>query len=376
MMKKSLVAVLAVAGSTAVMAQSSVTLFGVVDAGVGSYKSTGTGRVTGMFSGGYNTPRLGFRGVENLGGGLSAGFWLEGQVNPDTGTGASSGAFAFTRRSTISLTGPFGEVRLGRDFVASYPMTFSFDVSEQRGFSQVEILGMSSAGVSGVSAFRASNSVSYFLPNTLGGFYGQLQYAFGESASTATPTANAAGLSASAAAAATKRTGNYAGIRGGYASGPVNVAASYGQYFDATRTVSGSSYAGDFKVANVGASYDFGFVKPMGFVQTDKIEGRAGIPAYQFNTYAIGATAPIGAGLLRVQASHYKQDNTANGANKYSVGYVYNLSKRTALYGDVARLNNKGISTYQVDGVSGLSIAAPVAGGNSTAFGVGVKHSF
>ena len=376
-MKRACIAAAALAASTAGMAQSSVTMFGVVDVGVGSYQSTGAGRVNGLFSGGNTTPRLGFRGVEDLGGGLSAGFWLEGQVNPDVGGGASqTTGFNFARRSTISLMGPFGEVRMGREFVASYPMTFDFDVSEQRGFSQVEFLGMGAAGVNGISAFRTGNAVSYFLPKTLGGVYGQLQYAFGEANSSVTPQTNAAGLSTTAANASTNKTGNYMGGRLGYAKGNWNVAASYGQYSDAVRVVGSSAYASDFKVANIGTSYDFGFIKPMGFVQTDRIDGRANIPKFQFNTYSVGATAPIGAGEFRIQASHYKQENTADGANKFSVGYVYNLSKRTALYADVARLNNKSVSNYQIDGVSGLNSNAPVAGGKSTGFGIGVKHSF
>ncbi|WP_082448265.1 porin [Xylophilus sp. Leaf220] len=376
-MKKALIAVAALVACTAGMAQSSVTLFGTLDAGVGRLKSSGTSHVTGLLNGGNSTSRLGFRGTEDLGGGLSAGFWLEGALNNDVGGGSSqTGGFDFQRRSTVSLFGTFGEVRLGRDFVASYPMTFDYDVSGQRGFEQVEILGMSTSGVTGVSAFRTSNSVSYLLPSTLGGFFGQVQYGFGEGNSSVVPVANAAGISTSAAAAATKKTGNYMGVRGGYGSGPFKVSASYGQYSDATRVVGASAYASDFKVANIGASYDFGIVKPMGFIQTDKIGGRGAIAAFQFNTYAIGATAPVGPGLIRVQASHYTQDNSSNGANKVSLGYVHNLSPRTALYADVARLNNKGASTYQVGGVGGLSNNGPVAGGNSTGIAIGMKHSF
>ncbi|MFE8644374.1 porin [Sphingomonas sp. NCPPB 2930] len=376
-MKKALIAVAALVACTAGMAQSSVTLFGTVDAGVGRLKSSGTGHVTGLLNGGNSTSRLGFRGTEDLGGGLAAGFWLEGALNNDVGGGSSqTGGFDFQRRSTVSLFGTFGEVRLGRDFVASYPMTFDYDVSGQRGFEQVEILGMGTAGVTGVSAFRTSNSVSYLLPSTLGSFFGQVQYGFGETNSSVVPVANAAGISTSAAAAATKKTGNYLGVRGRYGSGPFKVSASYGQFADATRVVGASAYASDFKVANIGASYDFGIVKPMGFIQTDKIGGRGPIAAFQFNTYAIGATAPVGPGLIRVQASHYTQDNSSNGANKVSLGYVHNLSPRTALYADLARLNNKGASTYQVGGVGGLGTNGPVAGGNSTGFAIGMKHSF
>jgi predicted porin len=376
-MKKILAAAAALTAAGATMAQSSVTLFGVIDAGVASVRSSGAGNVTGLLSGGHTTPRLGFRGVEDLGGGLSAAFWLEGRLNNDTGGGAGqNAAFNFTRRSTVSLLGPFGEVRLGRDFVASYPLAYTFDVTDNRGLGQIEIYGLATAGVTSADAFRASNAISYFLPRNLGGFYGQAQYVFGEGSSTTVAQTNALGLSNSAANAATRKTGDYVGGRFGYANGPVNVMASYGQYLDATRVVGAAAYAADFKVANFGASYDFGIVKIMGLVQTDRIDGQATIATFKFTTYSVGAVVPFGVSEVRAQVSRYKLDGSDNGANKASLGYVYNLSKRTALYAEAARLNNKGTARYQLEGISGVSIGAPTGGGSSTGYAVGVKHSF
>src|SRR5450830_547499 len=101
--------------SGAAMAQSSVTLFGTMDLGV-RHVDNGDSSVTSVSSHGASTSKIGFRGEEDLGGGWGAGFWLEAQVDPDTGlTGGSNGtglAF-FNRRSTVSLSGPWGEVRLG-----------------------------------------------------------------------------------------------------------------------------------------------------------------------------------------------------------------------------------------------------------------------
>ena len=119
-MKKSLIALAVLAASGAAMAQSSVTLFGIVDTGVG-YIDNGGNEVAGSTAGqnkygmttsGNATSRLGFRGVEDLGGGLKAGFWLEGQIDGDDGNAAG---FNFKRRSTLSLMGGFGEVRMGRE---------------------------------------------------------------------------------------------------------------------------------------------------------------------------------------------------------------------------------------------------------------------
>ena len=126
-MKKSLIALAVLAASGAAMAQSSVTLFGVVDATY-AYGSGSASNKSQLTNSGYNSSRLGFRGVEDLGGGMTASFWLEAGVNNDNGSGANTntnnqatgatggGGLTFNRRSTVSLSGGFGEVRLGRDF--------------------------------------------------------------------------------------------------------------------------------------------------------------------------------------------------------------------------------------------------------------------
>src|SRR5687768_18396130 len=112
-MKKSLLA-LAVLGvfAGAASAQSSVTLFGVVDANAKAVKN-GSTTTKQLGTDGLASSRLGFRGVEDLGGGMSAGFWIEGGLQPDTG---NAGGMNWQRRSTVSLMGGFGEVRLGRDY--------------------------------------------------------------------------------------------------------------------------------------------------------------------------------------------------------------------------------------------------------------------
>jgi len=389
-MKKSLIALAVLAASGAAMAQSSVTLFGVIDAGVAYVKNDGAGHSTGLISGGNSTSRLGFRGTEDLGGGLAASFWLEGQLGNDNGSGANqTSGFDFQRRSTVSLSGTFGEVRLGRDFAATYLPLLSYDPFGQRGLGQLETTagaaatgataangaGFTSAG----SPTRVSNSVAYFLPANLGGLYGNVQYSFGERNSNQAALVNAAGFSTTSALAATDKSGNYVGGRIGYANGPLDVSGSYGQFKDVTRAAGAAGFfAEDYKLGNVGASYDFGIVKPMVLFQQDKIDGRGAIGEYKQNTYLIGLTAPLGAGLLRASASRYDNKNNGNDANKFAIGYVYNLSKRTAVYADVARINNQGGAQYTFGGLGGSlgGVGAPTAGGNATGVSVGVKHAF
>ena len=85
--------------------------------------------------------------------------------------------------------------------------------------------------------------------------------------------------------------------------------------------------------------------------------------------------------MLRASLSKYDNKTAVAqnaGATKFGVGYVYSLSKRTALYGDVARVNNRNAGTFQVGGYGGSigGVVAPTAGGNSTGFAVGMRHSF
>ncbi|MDE5144470.1 porin, partial [Paenibacillus larvae] len=134
-MKKSLIALAVLAASGAAMAQSSVTMFGIVDTGVTyvNHANAAGDSVYGLTSSGSATSRLGFRGTEDLGGGLKAGFWLEGEIFGDNG---NANGFNFQRRSTISLMGNFGEVRMGRELTPSYSKVSGYDLFGQAGIGQ------------------------------------------------------------------------------------------------------------------------------------------------------------------------------------------------------------------------------------------------
>ena len=125
-MKKSLVALAVLAGfAGAAAAQSSVTLFGVIDVAARYTKANGqdTKQLT---NDGSSSSRFGVRGVEDLGGGLKAGFWLEGALAADTGTADATRFWG--RRASVSLMGDFGEVRLGRGKTSTRLVVDDFDV--------------------------------------------------------------------------------------------------------------------------------------------------------------------------------------------------------------------------------------------------------
>src|SRR5437867_5276807 len=187
-MKKSLLA-LAVLGAFAgaASAQSSVTLFGIVDVNA-RYVKNGDVKAKSLGTDGINSSRLGFRGVEDLGGGLKAGFHLEAGTNPDVGT---TNAKFFNRRSTVSLLGGFGEVRLGRDYTPSFWNLTVFDPFGTNGVASFTNLiqsgGFTTPLMSGAGTLvRADNTIGYFLPTGIGGIYGQAHVADNEGPATAT----------------------------------------------------------------------------------------------------------------------------------------------------------------------------------------------
>ena len=350
-MKKSLIALAVLAASGAAMAQSSVTLFGVVDATY-AYGSGSVSNKSQLTNSGYNSSRLGFRGVEDLGGGMSASFWLEAGVNNDNGSGGTTstnnqgasgvtggGGLTFNRRSTVSLNGGFGEVRLGRDYTPQFWNLTVFDPFGTNGVGTTQTLNSS---LGGPTTIRASNSIGYFLPGNLGGFYGQAQYYLGENNSNA----------------ANKKDGNGLALRAGYANGPINAAIAFSE----TKFLTGN-----IKAVNLGGQYDLGMAKIMAHYNQDKISG-----GNDGKGFLIGGLIPVGAGEVRLAYSTYKIDTVGADprTNKLALGYVHNLSKRTALYATYAHLTNKNGAAQALNGaVTGVN-------SNSNGYDFGIRHSF
>ena len=339
--------------SVAVAQSSSVTVFGVVDAAVTRISTSGAGSKVGVSNGGNIPTRVGFRGMEDLGCGMSAGFWLEAPLAVDTG--GNSNGLSFTRRATVSLLGPFGELRVGRDFSPIWWNISLFDPFAARGVGTAQ--GVNNFGYNTV---YNSNAVGYVLPGTLGGVYGQLQWAPGEQTSDVPNS----------------KKGDFYGGRLGYAKGPLNVSASFGKW----RQVLGASDVApvvigrDISVSNVVASWDFGVVKPVAFYGEEKASG-AGAPG-KVSSWLIGATVPVGVGEIKATVARHNVANTSADFDKLSLGYAHSLSKRTVAYVTAARLSNKGNGTRSlaVDGLSSPGNATP--GGSSTGFDIGVRHSF
>jgi predicted porin len=365
-MRKTLVAAAACAAASIACAQSSVTLFGVVDAAV-AY-TTGSGAVSSskwqVTNSSNSFSRLGFRGTEDLGGGYAAGFWLEAGLQNDTGAGyltnannqlsgtTGGGGLTFSRRSTVSLSGPFGEVRLGRDYTPTFWNTALFDpFGTGGGIGANHVYFASQSGLAAPTGTRTSNSIGYFLPPTLGGFYGQVMYAVGENASNA--------VLPGPLPLWTQDDGSYAGVRVGYLNGPFNVAIATGKTTYAT---------GDLRLTNLGISYVFESLMGMKLMAEYYDESLGSIDA---QGALVGLNLPIGPGEIKLSYARYERDalTIANPSKptsaKVALGYVHNLSKRTALYATVARISNSHGAAQALTGV----ITSPNSASTGTEFG-------
>lgn len=358
-MKKSLIALAAVAASGAAMAQSSVTLYGVVDTSVGYVK--GAESASGMLNSGNSTSRLGFRGVEDLGNGLKAEFVLEGQVNPDDGTAGdnTANAFDFKRQSTIGLSGEFGQVRLGRALTSSYNAVSRYDVFGTVG------LGATLAWKNGYQV-RSSNMLSYISPK-FAGFGVGIDYGFGEEKE--------------------NKTNRYVGIGATYDNGPLSLGLGYDKQNDALgdtksifndTTVIAKDY--NLKTWQLGGSYNFGVAKLAAFYKQTKYTEIANNESGKLKTWNLGVSAPVGAaGEVKAAYNNYKLSDSGLKAQQFSLGYVHSLSKRTAVYGTYAYLKNKGDDNMIGNLNSGLAAAKLATTGDDRkvqGIQVGVRHAF
>ena len=323
-LKRTLIALAAVAACGATMAQSSVSVYGRVDLSLGNLKELDKGSQSRMIDGNLTSTRLGFRGTEDLGGGLKASFKMEHRFDADTG--ASEDPF-WKGESTLSLSGGFGELKLGRS---------STIYDEVRGLSASSSVfdsafTPSSNGVFGSGgdySSRFNNKITYVLP-AMGNLYGGVEYALDED-----PDAKA----------------DMIGAKLGYKSGPLNLAMGLQQ-----------EKGKDNDYMMVAAAYDFGVASVSGGYNVRNGNAATG----DDNEFTVGVTVPLGALQLSAGFATGKTEKagaTSSKASGFGLGATYALSKRTKLYG--------GLRSHNVKDGSGTKTA------DTRLFAVGVRHDF
>lgn len=328
--------------SNAAFAQTSVTVYGIVDLGFVSESGGAAGSVSKLSSGAQSGSRIGFRGTEDLGGGLKALFTAETGFCADTNAGApnfcTGGNNFMGRQAWVAIDGSFGRVSLGRQYTVAYNVLNAIDPWG------VGLAGQSSNLIDEGKANRVNNAVIYSSPN-LSGFTGSLQYAFGEVVGSTSGS-------------------RMIGLAGTYSSGPVYVGLGMSRY----NTAAGLTGK---KTVLFGGTYDFGIAKA--HLLYNKVQNGAATATTSYadaNDLLVGASAPVGPGTLLVSyVRHNDRLATNKDGNQFGIGYLYYLSKRTNLYAAYARMNNSTGAFYLVGN-------ATDTGTGNRAFNLGVRHSF
>lgn len=344
-MKKTLLALAATCSYTAIaFAQSSVTIYGIADAGIaienGVYAG---GSKTSLISGGNAGSRLGFRGKEDLGGGLAAIFNLQSGINFDDGS-LGQGGLMFGRTAFVGLEGGFGSVRLGRIDSALYASTWYYDpLGDALGGAYTRLFTLSA------SLRRNDNTVAYTSP-TIGGFTAAANYSFGE-------------------VAGDSNRGRKYSASISYKGGPVDVSFAHQNVNSApaapTSVVS-------TKVTALGASYDFSVVKLSALYQINKDNSAASLNTRDM---LIGLSLPLGAHTFATSYIRHddKTAGSGGGANQIALGYMYSLSKRTNLYAGASRIKNESSARF---GLAALASGGSVSGTSAKLYTAGIRHVF
>ncbi|OWY28007.1 porin [Herbaspirillum robiniae] len=390
-MKKSLLA-LAVLGAFAgaAQAQSSVTIYGIVDTGIAySSKVTGapgggTGSKFGLNSGVIQGSRIGFKGVEDLGGGLSAVFNLEtGFTNDDGGLQGGDNVTSsnlFRRKSVVGLAGGFGTVLVGRqtdyaDTISAYTAVADFG----------GVIQNSGSNLNRLQGVRSNNSISYTTTN-LGGFTGNLIYGFGETAGK-TSAGQAFGIGGKYENGPLGLGLNYYQSKAGATPSDVSLIPAAGTTTATVITNTANVGSSAQKVLNVVASYQFGPARVYANYSRVKQDlntvGTAGFTAgtrtlaasKKADIYEIGTAYALSPSLkLLAAVDHARADIDGSGTKgkltQISLGADYWLSKRTDMY---AFLSNMRATDLVNPGVTGGSTGSDAS---QTAVIVGVRHKF
>ena len=318
-MKRSLiVAALAATAATSAFAQSNVTIYGRLNTTLERIKDGDTS----SNSMNNNSSRIGFKGTEDLGGGLKAMFVIEHGFDSSTGAASGGTGSLWGREATVGLSGNFGTVRLGR-----MPASEGY-------FATADYVSMHNHDTGTSSdAFYAGSALICGLSNTI-----------------AYTSPTVAGASIAIQKRMTEGTTNNAlSIGGNYDAGPLHLGLGY------------ESCEGDKSTA-VRAAYEMGPLTVGGYVEKNSGNGNSRTNLRLAAMYVMDASEfHVNLGLAG------KINSTADtDAKQFTLGYNYNLSKRTKVYGYYTKVDNGNAISY----------TGPVAGNDFSSLALGVRHNF
>lgn len=351
-MKKKVVVACAALSSLGAWAQNQVTVYGMVDQFI-QYGKSGSVSFRKLQDGGDVASRIGFRGIEDLGGGLRAHFVLEAGFNADTGEGNLPGpGLTFTRQSYLGIGNEWGSIEAGRMYMPLfYSVTRADPFGSNAVFSPLQLRTATDAqpGLLGVAA-RADDLVRY-RTSPRSPFIVDVAYAFGETV------------------ASGQRDGEVLGGRFGWDSKGTYVAYSF-QLTKSVATTTPALAARRTDYHALSASYD---ISPTLRLNGNLIRNSSTLPGvpdarvvnvglawrYNVSNFMIGLTKRSVAGSPRGQTGG-------------TLGYNHDLSKRTALYGRLGFVSNRDKAAA---GYGGVAVQAN-SGNSARTLGIGISHKF
>ncbi|WP_019139567.1 porin [Noviherbaspirillum massiliense] len=379
-MKKTLLA-LAVMGAFAGTAQAQqtdgVTIYGSIDGGV-RYKSNvnaagdklwSEGDVSsGVKLGTYNTNRLGFKGVEDLGGGMNAHFVLENGFDAGTGTLDNGSNRLFNRTALVGITTPVGNFDLGRQYSVSFKMIGQYDPFNYHYITIIPLASAAAGSPGSISATaptgtqggtRFNNDLQYTAK--FGPALVMAEYAFGETAG--------------------ETSGNSAfAVGGAYTAGPITVGGAYTRKKPSVPVAGGATSFEDNNQWTVGGSFKTeAFRVAVGYIDDKQERGLPGFDDNRVRNAWAGVSVNITPAFELTGAFYQTRVNldqtptvSADGKrNLFIVGGTYALSKRTVLYTEVDYAKLHGIARVNPTGAGGL---APLD--NQKGVSIGINHLF
>lgn len=362
--------------SVAANAQSNVTVYGAVDAGV-VLSDNGAARTVSVGSGILNGSRFGLRGVEDLGGGLKASFVLEAGFETDTGamkpysgnyasatpaaTGGAPVNGLFNRRSIVSLEGGFGSISLGRDYTPLYWASVDADPLRMGLYGNLqESIVLSGTGADRFG--RVSNAIFYESP-TVADVMVRLMYGLGSEGGSS--------------GALPKQANRMLAMSARYMVGGLLLTAAYQQVQLPKVVGNPAAFTGttwNRKDALFGFNYKFGeYSLAGGYMQIKDPQ-----PGAKNRNVWFGGTVKLGAGTAGLEVQRLRMapvTGVAQTGNVYAFGYAYPMSKRTTLYGSYGTISNSANAAFPLV-ANDPSIAPAVPGATVKATAVGIRHWF
>jgi len=371
-MALSAVAGAALSGS-AVADTSTVTIYGTMDAGVVSVSNQatpagGTGRVTALNTGGMSPSILGFKGSEDLGGGLKANFALEEHLFTTTGAGGQWGGL-FGRQANVGLSSSMGSITLGKQYS---PAVLAFAATDPRGLKETFsgliswALTQGPVNVGTSTAPANTNSViDVFLANAI-------------SISTKVADVSLSGAYSLGEVAGNTSANSVLSLGAVY-NGPVTLSAAYQQDNGQPKGAVGGNGA-ETKKYSLGIGYTFGDATVTGnYLNNKNTDPTTGVELANYKVYGLGLNYRTAVNNTATLAYYHtsNKDGVSDNSNAWILSDDYSLSKRTTLYALLAGINaGTGYTTGSAFGVANNNVYLGGAGKNTNAVEFGIRHTF